>query len=167
MLKATKEERGTVAALGALLQDLEEMHQDAGQRYQLSSRCEDRLMTTGLYRELAKTLTSQNPATPYHCQSERPTNANSIPLDRRATFYDYVILNGARFYSSHAVSSNRASLVEVNFVDPDINEAFRRCGELLEIFRFDQGPGGSPVWFGQMRWFREWDGERELVWDDL
>ena|SRR5271170_1154617 len=167
MLKATNEERGTVAALGALSRDLEERHQDAGQEYQFSSRCEDRLMTTNMYRQLAKTLSSWNPGMPYHCQSDRPTNPNSVPLDQTATFYDFVILNGSRFYSSHAVSSNRASLVEVNLVDPNSNQTFLRCGELLEIFRFDQGQRGSPVWLGQMRWFREWKGEHESVWDDL
>jgi|ERR1700722_10298948 len=184
MLKATNEERGTVAALGALSRELDDLHQDgkffiyfycltiyritesitAGQRYQVSARYEEKLMSTTTYRQLAKTLCLQNPDRPYHCQAERPTDPRSIPLHQMATFYDYVVLNGARFYSSHAVSSNRSSLVEVCLVDSNTNQTVSRCGELLNIFQFCQMD--CPAFFGQMRWFREWKGVRESVWDD-
>lgn len=116
-------------------------------------------MSTETYRLLARTLSSLFPDTPVHCQSQRPINARSIPLDQTATFFDYAVLNGSRYYASRATGSNRSSLVEVG-IGHDI-----KFGELLEIFEFDQGKTGSPLRFGRMRWFKESTGPHEPVWD--
>jgi len=182
MLKATNEERGTVAALGALSRDLDDRYEDgtssyslyskgitvgfaADRPFMLSPRREQKIMSTVTYRRLAQMLTSLHPDTPVHCQSDRPMDFRSIPIDQNAIFYDYVVYKSVRYYSSRAVGTNRASLVEVDLTCSGI--AHIQCGEILELFEFDEGKRGSPIWIAHMRWFREWNGPREVVWDEL
>jgi hypothetical protein len=131
----------------------------------LSPRHERKIMSTITYRRLARMLTSLHPESPVHCQSDRPMDLRSVPLDQDAIFYDYVVYKGTRYYSSRAVGTNRASLVEVYMTCSGITHI--QCGELLELFEFDEGKRGSPIWVAHMRWFREWDGPREAVWDEL
>jgi len=88
---------------------------------------------------------------------------NSTPLDREATFFDYVIINGKRHYASRTVGSNSSSLVQVTMPGARPVVAY---GEVLEIFQFDRRSSNS-VWFGRMRWFRPWYGARSKIWDDL
>ncbi|KAG1736838.1 uncharacterized protein EDB91DRAFT_1055457 [Suillus paluster] len=67
MLKASSEERGTVAALAALSTELDEVNADAGQTYALSPRRQKTSMTLETCRLLAKTLCFRSPQTPVHC----------------------------------------------------------------------------------------------------
>ena len=117
------------------------------------------------YRRLAQMLTSLHPDRPVHCQSDRPLDLRSIPLNQDAIFFDYVVYKSSRYYSSRAVGTNRASLAEVYLTYSGTTSI--QCGEILELFEFDEGKRGTPIWVAHMRWFREWDGPREQVWDDL
>ncbi|KAF8887304.1 hypothetical protein BD779DRAFT_1470716 [Infundibulicybe gibba] len=100
MLKATNEERGTVAGLAALSHDLDNLDPD-----------------------------------------------------------------GKRYHASHETGSNRSSLIEVICTDVT-GTLSHRCGELLEIFEYKHTKEGIGLWFGRMRWFKEWNGDREDIWNE-
>lgn len=70
MQKATCEERGTIAGLAALCQDLDEISADAGLTYALSPRHHESVLSMETYRLLAHTLTTRFPFSPVHCQHE-------------------------------------------------------------------------------------------------
>ncbi|KAG1826357.1 hypothetical protein EV424DRAFT_1345673 [Suillus variegatus] len=171
MLKASSEERGTVAALAALSKELDEVDADAGQTYALSPRRQKTSMTLETCRLLAKALCFRSPLTPVHCRSDRPVVPHSIPLDRKATFFDYVVIKGKRFYASRTVGYNSSSLVHA--VIPDSHghgEGSRNgYGEVLEIFQLDQDIHfvGQSMWFARMRWFKPWHGESSVCWEDF
>ncbi|KAG1846632.1 hypothetical protein F4604DRAFT_1688312 [Suillus subluteus] len=168
MLKASNKERGTVAGLAALSKDLEDAQVDvsAGQVYALSPRHQIKAMSTETYRLLAHTICCQYPLTPVHCRLYRAIVPHSLPLDRNAIFFDYVVINGRRYYGSRTVGSNRSSFVHVAIPGPNIQHAY---GEVLEIFQFDQNfrDVDTPLWLARMRWFIPWNGECERVWADL
>jgi hypothetical protein len=179
MLKATNEERGTVAALGALSQELNDVYEDGmgfhtrcaesdhcfpeGRHLSLSPRNEVKRLSNETYRQLSRTLNMWYPDRPVHCQSERPSSFRSIPLNLEATFFDYVVQGGRRYYASRAVGSNRSALVEVVLKNLHINGE-SSCGELLEIFKTDPYSNSQPQVFGRVRWFKEWDQPCEAVW---
>ncbi|KAG1846974.1 hypothetical protein DFJ58DRAFT_730304 [Suillus subalutaceus] len=106
MLKASREERGTVAGLAALSEDLDNVQTDAMQTF-------SRVMSTETYRTLARTLCFRFPYTPVHCRGDEPLVRNSTPLDREETFYEYVVVNGRRYHASRTVGSNSSSLFHV------------------------------------------------------
>ncbi|KIO14438.1 hypothetical protein M404DRAFT_1009458 [Pisolithus tinctorius Marx 270] len=120
MLKASVEERGTVAALAALSNDLNEAH----------------------------------------------VVAHSIPLDRTATFFDYVIVGGRRYHASRTLGSRNSSLVHVAIPQRNGQPPVDAYGELLEIFRFNQDIHfqGESMYFLRARWFKRWNGDREDMW---
>lgn len=120
-------------------------------------------MSSETYRLLQHTISTHFPETPVHCAWDLPRFPNSIPLDTTATFYDYVILDGKRYHGSSTIGSNSSSLVEVAMPD---DPSHLECGELTEIFKFEQR-GGFPLFFGRVRWFKTWTGPREKIWDDL
>lgn len=128
-------------------------------------------MTLETCRLLAKALCFRSPLTPVHCRSDRPVVPHSIPLDRKATFFDYVVIKGKRFYASRTVGYNSSSLVHA--VIPDSHghgEGSRNgYGEVLEIFQLDQDIHfvGQSMWFARMRWFKPWHGESSVCWEDL
>ncbi|KAI6034173.1 hypothetical protein BKA83DRAFT_55423, partial [Pisolithus microcarpus] len=94
MQKATHEERGTVAGLAALCQELDDMSADAGLAYALSPRRHEKIFSSETYRLLGHTLNTRFRHSPTHCQHERPTSPHSIPLNCSGTFFDYVVING-------------------------------------------------------------------------
>lgn len=124
-------------------------------------------MSTETYRLLAQTICYQYPLTPVHCRSDRPITSNSLPLDRDATFFDYVIIDGKRYHGSRTVGYNRSSFVHVAIPSPTVTQ--HAYGEILEIFQFDQRfrLEDTPLWVVRMRWFVPWNGECEKVWTDL
>jgi len=120
-------------------------------------------MSAETYCSLACTLCLRFPYAPVHCHGDDALVPNSTPLDREATFFDYVIVNGKRFYASRTVGSNSSSLVRVMIPGARPVAAY---GEVLEILQFDCRSGDS-VWFGHMCWFRPWCGACSKIWDDL
>ena len=179
MLKATNEERGTVAALGALSQELEDVHEDGmgfhtfcaesnhysleGQHLSFSARNKVKRLSNKTYQQLSRTLNIRFPDHPVHCQSERPKSFHSIPLSPEATFFDYVVLGGRRYHASRAVGSNRSALVEVVLKNLHMNGQ-SSCGELLEIFKTDPYRNSQPQFLGHVRWYKEWDQPCEAIW---
>ncbi|KAG2335369.1 hypothetical protein BDR05DRAFT_1006885 [Suillus weaverae] len=168
MLKASAEERGTVAALAALSKELDEANTDAGQIYALSPHRQKTSMTLETCRLLAQSICFRSPLTPVHCRSDRPVVAHSIPLNCEVMFFDYVVLKGKRYYASRTVGHNSSSLVHA--VIPNLHGKGSRdaYGELLEVFQFEQDIlfAGQLMWFGHMRWFRPWHGS-SACWEDL
>ncbi|KAG0693068.1 hypothetical protein DFH29DRAFT_881751 [Suillus ampliporus] len=128
--------------------------------FKTNNRADGELETT-FFREFQRTCQTSRLSTA--CGDE-PLVQNSTPLNREATFYDYVIVNGRRFHASRTVGSNSSSLVHVTI--PGATPGTAYYGELLEIFQFELRSGDS-VWFGRMRWFKPWHGTSSKVWDDL
>ncbi|KAG1886831.1 uncharacterized protein F5891DRAFT_922731, partial [Suillus fuscotomentosus] len=93
MLKASNDERGTVAGLAALSKDLDDAGADAGLAYSLSPRHRKQGMSTETYRLLASTLCYHFPLTPVHCRFDHAVVPHSLPLDRDAVFFDYVVID--------------------------------------------------------------------------
>ena len=119
-------------------------------------------MLSETYHLLAHALRIRYPATPIHCRSDRVLVPNSLPLKHSAVFFEYVIINGKRFYTSQTVGWNKSSLVHVVIPGPVPKDAY---GEVLEILQIDQDfrNTGRPLWFAQIRWFKPWCGERDQI----
>jgi hypothetical protein len=103
---------------------------------------------------------------PVHCRSDRAVAPNSLPLEHIATFFEYVVVNGKRFYASRTVGWNKSSLVHAVIPGPIPKDAY---GEVLEILQINQDfrNTGTPLWFARVRWFKPWCGERDQIWDNL
>ena len=133
-------------------------------RFALSPRRQNRAMSSDTYRLLAETICLCFPSTPVHRHSDRAVNPHSLPLDRNATFFEYVVVDGKRYYASRTVGWSKSSFVHVVIPGPTVIDAH---GEVLEIFQFDQDfrRSGTPLWLARVRWFKAWTGERESTWD--
>ncbi|KAF8431526.1 hypothetical protein L210DRAFT_3415850, partial [Boletus edulis BED1] len=167
ILKASKDERGTVAGLAAMSQALNDLHNDAICSYQLSPRHHTKALPSDSYRFLVQTLCFRFPKTPVHCRHQIPLVPNSTPLSYNATFFNYVIVNGKHYYASHTIGSNRSSLVHVIIPGTPPTHVF---GEVLEIFQIDQPLDNNQarsLWFAHTRWFMSWRGDLDSVWADL
>ena len=123
-------------------------------------------MLSDTYRFLANTISSRLPSTPVHCRSDNPVLPNSLPLERTAVFFDYVVVDGKRYHASQTVRCNRSSFIHVLIPGPHPVDAY---GELLEVFQFNQDfrHTGPSLRLAQVRWFSPWTGDRESIWDDL
>ncbi|KIO00297.1 hypothetical protein M404DRAFT_29676 [Pisolithus tinctorius Marx 270] len=93
--KAIHEEHGTVTGLAALCQDLNENSMD-GLAYSLSPWHHENILSMETYQLIARALNARFPFLPVHCQHERPIMPHSIPLSNKATFFDYIVINGKR-----------------------------------------------------------------------
>lgn len=134
--------------------------------YAFSPRHHTKNMSSDTYRFVANTICSRFPSTPVHCRSDNPVHPNSLPLERTAVFFDYVVVDGKRYHASRTVGCNRSSFVHVLIPGPCPVDAY---GELLEVFQFNQDFRhiGSSIQLAHVRWFRPWTEERECIWDDL
>jgi len=123
-------------------------------------------MSSDTYRHLAETISLRFPHTPVHCRAARVVAHNSVPLDRSAIFFEYVVVDGKRYYASLMVGGNRSSLVHIRVPGSDAIDVY---GEILEIFQVTQDfrKLGHPLWFGRVRWFKAWLGERDVLSDEL
>ena len=123
------------------------------------------MISSNTYRVLAHTLRLRFPMTPVHLRHECPLLPNSVPLIDQATFFDYVVLNGKRFYASRTVGSNKSALVCVLIPGEQSCTAY---GEILEIFQISQALQGGDLhaWFARMRWFKPFQGAYDIVWRD-
>jgi hypothetical protein len=134
--------------------------------YAFSPRHHTKTMLSDTYRLLADSICSRFPSTPVHCHSDNAVLPNSLPLERTAVFFDYVVVDGKRYHASHTMGCNRSSFVHVLIPGPHPVDAY---GELLEIFQFNQDfqHTGSSLRMARVRWFNPWTGECENIWDDL
>ncbi|KAJ7852606.1 hypothetical protein B0H13DRAFT_2359401 [Mycena leptocephala] len=161
--KASNEDRGTVAELAALSRDLDKLHRDAKLAYEFSPHSKVGLMTDETYHQLAGALTKHFPDVRVHCISDPAPHPDSIPLNTQATFYNYVVVDGRRYYASSRARSNRSSLIQAAI--PTGTGISLHCGELLEIFKFQQCADGTELWFGRVRWFTTYRGTPEPIWE--
>ncbi|KIN97963.1 hypothetical protein M404DRAFT_31780 [Pisolithus tinctorius Marx 270] len=144
MQKVMHEERGTVAGLVALSQELDEISMD-GMAYALSPCHHENNFSSKTYRLLARTLNARFPHSPVHCQHERPTSHDSIPLNHKGLFYNYVIIEGKRIHASKAIGTRLLSLVHVMIPGQLPIHVY---GEILEIFQ-------------------PYEGNRVTIWDEF
>ncbi|KAG1907550.1 uncharacterized protein F5891DRAFT_974250 [Suillus fuscotomentosus] len=129
MIKASNEERGTVAGLAALTKDLDDAVVDAVQIYSLSPRHRKRDMSMDTYRLLAQSLCFRFPHTPVHCRTDRAIVPQSLPLNRQTVFFDYVIVDGKAL----------------------LRFPYSRIQPLLNFHGEEK-----TMWFARMRWFKPW-----------
>jgi hypothetical protein len=106
------------------------------------------------------------PFTPVHCCYDRALVPHSVPLKTKAIFFDYVIIDGKRFYASRSVGTNRTSLSHV--IIPGEHEV-HAYGEILEIFQIDQtfSDMDRTLWFTRMRWFMPVQRTDQDLWTKL
>jgi len=127
-------------------------------------------MTLETCRLLAKTICLHSPLTPVHCRLDPPIVPHSIPLNRKATFFDYVMIEGKRYHASRTVGYNSSSLVHAVIPNSHGHGEQRRngYGEILEVFQLDQDIHfeGQSMWFARMHWFKPWHGP-SMCWEDL
>ncbi|KAL6299063.1 hypothetical protein BKA93DRAFT_830185 [Sparassis latifolia] len=169
MLKATQNERGTVAGLAAWAKEVDDDSSNAHPSpalYSMSASSELQSMTTNTYRLLLMHLTKSYPDWHLHSHIGRPQFTDSQPMIDNAIFFDHVVKGGQRYYASMKSGSHHSSLIEVYRRTSD-NCQTVDCGELLEIFQFQQNSRVPPMWFGRIRWFKPWEGDREPIWDRL
>ena len=140
----------------------------AGLLYGLSPRHCIKDMSSDTCRLLARTLCFPDPSRPVHCRSDISLVPNSIPLAYKATFFDYVVLKGKRYYASRSVGSSNSSFVRVTIPRNDLQISLLAFGEVLEVFQFSQLFYGQECtfWFARMHWFKAYDGPCEKVWSD-
>ena len=140
-----------------------------GVKYGLSPCQHVKTLCSETYKLLADTINLCTPETLVHCHNYRPLAAHSIPLDRNATFFDYVIVDGRKYHASRTTGSRNSSLVHIVIPNKSGGPAINAYGEILEIFCFDQDIhyAGESMFFIRMCWFRHWEGEKEDIWYTL
>ena len=137
-------------------------------KWELSPRYEQKKMDRQLYYRMLCYLAEHYPLRHLHSCFGRPEYPDSQPLFENALFFDYVVLQGHRYYASIQSGTKHSSLVEVEL--PSIDQPAghrpkRGRGELLRLIQFQQSPNESPAWVAQMRWFKPWTGVYDTVWD--
>ncbi|KAI0282680.1 hypothetical protein BC826DRAFT_974159 [Russula brevipes] len=140
LLKASKEERGTVAGLAALMDGLDDEHINGRTLFSPSPRSETAFLSLETYRLLVDTICHRFPLTPVHSRWEQPANPS--------------------------IGSNRSSLVHVCIpAMPPID----LYGEILEIFQVTQDFRhiGCSMWTARARWFKPWTEEIQSIWNDF
>lgn len=123
-------------------------------------------MSSDTYRLVAETICKRFPLTPVHCRSDRPLISNSLPLERTATFLEYVVIEGKRYHASRTAGTNRSSFAHIVIPGLSPIDAY---GEIIEIIQVNQRIQQSdlPLWFLRMRWFKSWTSEYNQLWDEL
>ena len=96
--------------------------------YGFSLRRHKESMSSDTYRLVAETICLQFPMTPVHCRSDCPLFPNSIPLNKSATFFEYVIVEGKRYHASRMIGTAKSSLAHVVIPGPSPVDTF---GEVL------------------------------------
>jgi len=119
-------------------------------------------MLLDTYRLLADKICLRYPLTPIHCHLDAAVASNSLPLDHKAIFFEYVVVNGKRYYASWTVGWNKSSFIWVLILGSSQVTAYR---ELLEIFQFSQDFGQTvcPLWLAWVRWLTLWESKRDSI----
>ncbi len=91
-------------------------------------------MSSDTYRLLAETICHCFPSTPVHHHLDWAVNPHSVLLNHTATFFEYVIVDGKRYYASCTVGWSKSSFIHVVIPGPTMIDAHR---EVLEIIQFD------------------------------
>jgi hypothetical protein len=94
-----------------------------------------RHMSSDTYCLLANTICSRFPSTPVHCCSANLVLPNSLPLERMALFFNYIVVNGKQYHASRTIRSNRSSFMHVLIPGLSPVDTYR---EILKVFQFNQ-----------------------------
>jgi hypothetical protein len=134
--------------------------------YALSPQHQPQYLSSDTYCLLAEEICLRYPLTPIHCRSDAAVTSNSLPLDRKAIFFKYVIVNSKCYYTSQTVGWNKLSFVRVIIPGSSSSTAY---GEVLEIFQFSQDFGqiDCPLWLAWVCWLMPWEGEHDSLWVNL
>ena len=134
--------------------------------YGFSPRHHKESMSSDTYQLVTETICLQFPMTPVHCWSDCPLFPNSIPLDKSAMFFEYVVIEGKQYHASHMTGTAKSSLTHVVIPGPSPVDTF---GEVMEIIQVHQQFQWSncPLYFVHMWWFKPWSGKHEQLWDEL
>lgn len=124
-------------------------------------------MGSETYQLVAQMICLHFPETPVHCRHQAATMSNSLPLSYEATFFDYVILNGKRYYASHAVRGNWSSFVHVVIPGESATHAFREILKIFQIYQLLRAGMNHMLWFACLWWFKSWEGDLDDVWANL
>ncbi|KAH9924357.1 hypothetical protein B0H21DRAFT_712451, partial [Amylocystis lapponica] len=153
MLKATHDARGTVAGLASWAKETDK---DLDQAHEIKK------FSSETYRILLRFLQQRYPDWHLHSMLGKAHFADSQPMHNIGVFFDYVVVGGKRYYASGKTGTRHSSYVEVYSSFASSNPS--TCGELLEVFQFQQNPTMQPLWYGRIRWFKPWNGPREDIW---
>ncbi|EGO04730.1 hypothetical protein SERLA73DRAFT_149128 [Serpula lacrymans var. lacrymans S7.3] len=96
-------------------------------------------MSSETYQLLARTICMWSPTTPVHCRSQYPLATKSLPLNYKATFYDYVVINRERYNASYTAESIGLLLVDVPIEQSSVEGILNAYGEVLKLLVFNFG----------------------------
>ena len=120
-------------------------------------------MSTDLYQATLRYFQRKYPHWHIHSRFGRRLFTDSLPLTQEVISFDYVTLNGQRFYAERQSGNGAASLIEAKVSWSQQLAA----GKLLDVFQFQQDAHHPPLWLAHVRWFKPWTGPREAIWDQL
>ncbi|TBU52487.1 hypothetical protein BD310DRAFT_981846 [Dichomitus squalens] len=150
MLAAAADDRGT---LQNLVQDLDNTFADKGKICELSRRASREMFPEDLYYTLLKHVQSRHPLQQFHSFISLAPSPTSTLVPNIATFFDYAIIHGHRYYASRRTISPRNSLALVQWNTSGSPSQRRHAGEITDIFMFEH-PSVGAVYLAAVRWFR-------------
>lgn len=118
-------------------------------------------MSTELYSGLLNYFHVHYPSWHLHEAWQLRPHPASEPMVRTAVFFDYVHIYGRKFYAANLSGNAATSLIEA-YVPWSMSTA---CGQVLDIFQFQQAIEHTPVWLARVRWFRPWEGNTPGLWN--
>ncbi|EJF59017.1 hypothetical protein DICSQDRAFT_14970, partial [Dichomitus squalens LYAD-421 SS1] len=148
MLAAAADDRGT---LQNLVQDLDNTFADKGKICELSRRASREMFPEDLYYTLLKHVQSRHPLQQFHSFISLAPSPTSTLVPNIATFFDYAIIHGHRYYASRRTISPRNSLALVQWNTSGSPSQRRHAGEITDIFMFEH-PSVGAVYLAAVRW---------------
>ncbi|KAI0072971.1 hypothetical protein K474DRAFT_1686422 [Panus rudis PR-1116 ss-1] len=146
MYRATADDRGTVQSLASELDKASELH---GIKFQLSKKAEKMDLPQDVYNTLLEYFGDRFPTIKLCPWLSMTMDADHIPMQPTASFFDHVILCQNRVTSATRSNAQAESLITVR--TSDLGRTW--VGELQHIFKFSQAPLGSHH-FGFVRWLK-------------
>ncbi|KAI6025524.1 hypothetical protein EDC04DRAFT_2899728 [Pisolithus marmoratus] len=110
-----------------------------------------------------KSLSSSLFSTPVKDTKDGPTQGDGL-----ITFHSLSVSSQLLSLSQDSIGTFVLNSSLIHMVLPQQNRpAIDAYGEILEVFHFDQDIHyqGQSMYFVCMRWFRQWDREKEAVWE--
>ncbi|OCH84788.1 hypothetical protein OBBRIDRAFT_798774 [Obba rivulosa] len=146
MFKASSDDRGTLQALS---QKIDEQTEDAMLNLNLSPRYSFESLPPHIYFAFLHYLQKMRPGLAFHSMIAVNMNPDSICIQDRALLFNYVIVNGKRFYASSRSSKRAESFIAIRDAhDP----ACYLIGELIHILSVTNSRLGQFV-LGHIDWF--------------
>ena len=131
------------------------------ENYTLSKRHKTAELSSESYAALLTYFHQKYPIWRVHSRYSIDVFPDSLPLTSTVVFFEYVELRGQRFHAQNFSGNSTTSNIDVHV--PWSSRT--HCGELLEIFQFQQSVSLPPIWLARVKWFKPWEGQHEAVWD--